>query len=112
MGIPLGSVYARESTEYVNKTFLFFGPQGTGKTHVVRALQTECSALVFDLSPSNILEKYTDSSSCKKLFRRVWTVSHEFEPSIILCDDLDLVYPKKRTTKEQKAAKKYFQSNY
>lgn len=33
---------------------MFYGPMGSGKTLTVRGLQTECNALVFDLSPSNI----------------------------------------------------------
>ena len=106
VAIPLGSQYVRDNLEPLNKSFLFFGPQGTGKTLAVRAIQTQCSALVLDISPSNILEKYTDRAACKKLFNMAWQVAHEYEPAIILCDELDLVYPKKRKTPQQKAASK------
>jgi len=111
IAIPLGSSTVREYFANgdlpVNKSFLFFGPQGTGKTMIVRALQTQCNAIVFDLTPSNILEKYTDRTACKKLFRQVYTVAHEYEPAIILMDEIDLVFPKKRTSKEAKAAARY-----
>lgn len=50
---------------------MFYGPMGTGKTLVVRALQNQCNTILFDLSPSNIEEKYPDKASLKKL---IWTV--------------------------------------
>lgn len=38
-----------------------YGPQGTGKTMVVRAVVHETQSLLFDLSPANIDGKYNDS---------------------------------------------------
>ena len=50
IGLPLGSVYAREKLDK-NFFFLFYGPLGTGKTLAVRALATECAAIILDISP-------------------------------------------------------------
>lgn len=50
IAIPLGSAYAKEKLEKINY-FMFYGPQGSGKTLAVRALANECNALVIDLSP-------------------------------------------------------------
>ena len=89
------------------KSFLFFGPQGSGKTMMVRALQSQCAALVLDLSPSNILEKYSDRSSVVKAFYMAWKVAHEFEPAIIVVNEAELLFPGKKKSKEAKAAAKY-----
>lgn len=53
IAIPLGSAIAKDRLEK-NSWFLFYGPMGSGKTLAVRALQTECNAIVFDLTPSNL----------------------------------------------------------
>lgn len=53
IAIPLGSSFAKERLDK-NGWFLFYGPMGSGKTLAVRALQSECNAIVFDLTPSNI----------------------------------------------------------
>jgi AAA+ superfamily predicted ATPase len=51
--MPLGSKFAKSKLKKM-RWFYFFGPTGTGKTHIIRSLQTECNTLVFDLTPSNI----------------------------------------------------------
>jgi len=106
IGMPLGSTFARTKLP-VLKSFLFFGPQGSGKTMMVRALQSQCAALVLDLSPSNILEKYSDRSSVVKAFYMAWKVAHEFEPAIIVVNEAELLFPGKKKSKEAKAAAKY-----
>jgi len=103
--MPLGSTFAREKLP-VNKSFLFYGPQGTGKSLVVRALQSQCGALVLDMSPSNILERYSERSKVVKAFYMAWKVAHEFEPCIILVNEAELIYPGKKKSKEAKAAAK------
>jgi len=105
IGMPLGSTFARSKLP-VLKSFFFFGPQGSGKTMMVRALQSQCAALVLDLSPSNILEKYSDRSSVVKAFYMAWKVAHEFEPCIIVVNEAELIFPGKKKSKEAKAAAK------
>ena len=104
--IPLGSQYAREKLPLF-KSILFFGPQGTGKTLIARALSTQCCALILDLSPQTLNEKYQDKNSMKKLFYIVWKVAQTFEPVIILFDDADLIFPGKKKSPEAKKAMKY-----
>lgn len=50
IGIPLGSEYAKKKLEKWS-WFLFYGGMGTGKTFMIRALQKETNAVVFDISP-------------------------------------------------------------
>lgn len=92
--MPLGSLYVRQKLDTKNKvSFLFYGPQGTGKTMMVRALAHECDAMVLDLSPMNIEERYTDKESTKKLIAMTFVVAKNFQPAIIYIDECELVHP-------------------
>jgi ATP-dependent 26S proteasome regulatory subunit len=51
---------------------------GSGKTLCVRALATECNAMVIDISPSTIESKATDKNSIAKMFYMAFTVAKEF----------------------------------
>lgn len=48
---PLGSALVRRRFPEHVRSFLFYGPAGTGKTLVVRAVAYETRSVVFDLSP-------------------------------------------------------------
>jgi len=51
---PLGSALVRKRHPENVKSFLFYGPEGTGKTHVVRSVVSETRSVLFDLSPQAI----------------------------------------------------------
>jgi IQ and AAA domain-containing protein len=55
---------AREKFDKNNQLnfFLFYGPHGVGKTLAIRALATECNAIVIDLSPFNLEGKYQEKN--------------------------------------------------
>ena len=92
--MPLGSLFVRNKLEARNKvSFLFYGPSGTGKTLMVRALAHECDAIVLDLSPSNLEGKYMDKESTKKLIAMTYVVARNFQPAIIYVDECELVHP-------------------
>lgn len=55
----MSSVFARERLEKM-QFFLFYGPSGSGKTLAIRALATECNAIIIDISPSSIDTKFPD----------------------------------------------------
>jgi SpoVK/Ycf46/Vps4 family AAA+-type ATPase len=74
IAIPLGSSYAKEKLDKINY-FLFYGPMGSGKTLCVRALATECNAMVIDISPSTIESKATDKNSIAKIFYMAFTIA-------------------------------------
>ncbi len=54
--LPLGSQYVRENITKLHY-FLFFGPIGSGKTLMVRAIAHECDAIVLELSPTTLEQK-------------------------------------------------------
>jgi len=60
------------------KSFLFYGPQGTGKTLVVRACVHETNSIFFDLSPINIEGKYLGAKEHDKLVASVMVVAKEY----------------------------------
>jgi hypothetical protein len=51
---PLGSMMVRNRFPEMIRSFLFYGPAGTGKTQVVRAIATETRSIIYDLSPLSI----------------------------------------------------------
>ena len=69
---------------------------------MVRAIATECDALVFDLSPAVVFEKFTDKGSVRKAMFMAFTIAKLHEPSIIYIDGVERIFPKKGSTKESK----------
>lgn len=57
---PLGSPLVRKRHPDKIASFLFYGPQGTGKTAIARAIATETRAVIYDLSPYTIKDVYTE----------------------------------------------------
>ena len=105
---PLGSKLVRERIPEHVRSFLFYGPTGTGKTQVVRAIATETKSLVFDISPSNIEGKFSDNKdTTAKMIAMVFVVAKEYMPSVIYIDEAEKIWPaKKKKKKGQKKAKK------
>lgn len=81
--------------------FLFMGACGSGKTLVVRALSHECNAIVFDISPYNIINRFTDKASTNKLLYMTFFCAKEFQPAIIYIDEVESIFAggkKKKST--------------
>jgi AAA+ superfamily predicted ATPase len=55
---PLGSELIRKRHPAHVRSILFYGPEGTGKTLMVRAVASETKSVVFDLSPVATLGQY------------------------------------------------------
>ena len=53
---PLGSDLLRKRHPEHTMSFLFYGPNGTGKTQIVQAVATETRAVMFDISPNVLLD--------------------------------------------------------
>lgn len=99
---PLGSALVRNRIPEHVRSFLFYGPAGTGKTQVVRAIASETKSLVFDLSPINLLgdpPKFPGKDS-DKLIAMTFVVAKEYQPALIYIDEAEKVWPaKKKKTK-------------
>jgi AAA+ superfamily predicted ATPase len=100
VGIPLGSDFAKQKLEKWN-WFLFYGPMGTGKTLLTRALQNETRALLFDLSPNNVKREYTEKAELTKLTWSVIICAKHFQPAIVLVEDFETIFPGKVKAKKK-----------
>ena len=103
---PLGSELCRTRHRTNISSFLFYGPQGTGKTLVVRAIVHETNSILFDLSPINIDGKFTEKKGEEKMVAAVMVTAKEYQPSVIYIDECEKVWPAKKKGGKKKGAKK------
>lgn len=75
--------------------FLFLGSRGSGKDLLVKAICTETGAVLFDLSPANIVGKYPGKSGLVMLLHLVNKVSRLLQPSVIYMDVAEKPFMKK-----------------
>eukprot|EP00743_Colponemidia_sp_Colp-15_P001010 GILK01001116.1.p1 GENE.GILK01001116.1~~GILK01001116.1.p1 ORF type:complete len:850 (-),score=212.62 GILK01001116.1:85-2634(-) len=89
--LPLGSAFVRKNAPIVN-SMLLYGPKGTGKTLLARAVATETGAHFFDLSPSNIEGKYGGKNGATMLIHMIFRIAMEQGPAVIYIDDCEKVF--------------------
>ncbi|CAG9789481.1 unnamed protein product [Diatraea saccharalis] len=92
--LPLGSEHVRTNAPLI-RSVLISGPSGSGKKMLVHAICSETGAMLFDLTPANIVGKYPGKSGLIMLIHLVIKVSRLLQPSVIWMDDADRPFVKK-----------------
>jgi transitional endoplasmic reticulum ATPase len=75
---------------------ILYGPPGSGKTHIARAVANEIDARVYYISGPDIIGTYAGETEGN--LRRIFSEAGHHSPSIVFIDELDALAPKRGET--------------
>jgi SpoVK/Ycf46/Vps4 family AAA+-type ATPase len=101
--LPLAQTDIRQKApiDLAARSLLLYGPKGSGKSMLARAIAAETGATFFDLSPAVIEGKCTTGkNSSALLVYKVFICAQDMTPSVIYMDEVHQIFQAKKKGKK------------
>nr|XP_023889305.1 protein SUPPRESSOR OF K(+) TRANSPORT GROWTH DEFECT 1-like [Quercus suber] len=86
------------------RAVLLYGPPGSGKTLLAKAIAGEAELPLFSISPSDIVSKWMGDS--EKQVKNIFQVARENAPSIVFIDEIDSLCGQRGEINENEASRR------
>lgn len=78
----------------IPRGILLFGPPGTGKTMIAKAISKTSESVFINVNLANILQKYWGES--EKIIAAIFSLAEKVQPAIIFIDEIDCLFRKRQ----------------